>query len=209
LGTSPYHPYNLWRNPFGEITRQERAEQAVVEDDGWVEYLEKKRAVLQFIGPCGFGKTTHLLALQRAMGTIPYIYLPEDGRQPKVGHSRPMIVDEAQRLSYWQLRRVLKVGGPLVFGTHDDLSPSIRRAGLDVQTIEVAAWTTPQRIAEILNRRIESSRLSEGTIPVISVQHAAQWQSRFGVNIRAIEHFLYEEFQCSAQQRVAWPPPLS
>jgi len=207
--TSPYHRYNLRRNPFGELARQERAELAVVEiQDDWLAFLGRKRVVLQFIGPCGHGKTTHLLAIQQILfsGNAEYVYLPEDRPRPRVGSHRPMIVDEAQRLSFWQLRSVLRMGGPLVFGTHNDLSNAICRCGLEVETIDVAAGSSPERLVEILNRRIESSRLSGGTIPLISVDQALQFQNQFGANVRAIEHFLYDQFQRCALEKTVWPP---
>lgn len=207
--SSPYHRYNLRRNPFGELAQQERAELAVVEiQDDWLAFLGRKRVVLQFIGPCGHGKTTHLLAIQQVVfsGNAEYVYLPEDGPQPRVGSHRPMIVDEAQRLSFWQLRRILRMGGPLVFGTHNDLSVAIRRCGLEVETIDVAAGSSPERLVEILNRRVESSRLSGGTIPLISVDQASRLQTQFGANVRAIEHFLYEQFQRCVLEKTTWPP---
>lgn len=204
--TSPYHQYNLRRNPFGELARQERAELAVVELDGWLNFLNHDRAVLQFIGPCGYGKTTHLLAIQVALESAEYVYLPEARPRPRVGEQRPMIVDEAQRLSFLQLRKVLKIAGPLVFGTHNDLTTAIRRAKLEVKTIDVAADSSTARLEKILNRRIESSRLADGTIPRITSDHALRLQHQFGQNVRAIEHFLYDQFQRCASEKNSWPP---
>ena len=117
-----------------------------------------------------------------------------------------MIVDEAQRLSFWQLRKVLKIGGPLVFGTHNDLTKAIRRAKLEVNTIDVAADSSTERLEKILNRRIESSRLADGTIPRITSDHALRLQQQFGQNVRAIEHFLYDQFQRCAAEKTSWPP---
>lgn len=204
--TSPYHFYNLRRNPFGELSRQERSEVAVIDLDRWRELLQDERNVIQFIGPCGHGKTTHLLAIERELPDSKFVYLPEFGPLPAIDDHRPMLIDEAQRLPSRQLRRVLSVGGPLILSTHVDLTVAIRRARLEVLTIEVAAGCTPRRLADILNRRIAASRLRAGPVPYIDEQIVISLQRRFGANIRAIEHFLYEQFQNCAKEQLTWPP---
>ena len=203
---SPYHRYNLRRNPFGELTREERADLAVVDVGDWLKFLADDRSVLQFIGPCGHGKTTHLLAIERAIRKAEYVYLPEGGPNPTVSNHRPMIVDEAQRLSYWQLRRVLKRGGPLVFGTHTDHSRAIIRAGLNVCTVNVSEDSSAQQLIKILNQRVDASRHGDGLVPRITASHAIGLQNQFGANVRAIEHFLYEQLQHCISERKPWPP---
>ncbi len=81
---SPFARFHLYRNPFGELTRQERAELAVVDLQPLVQWLNaptRKGQVLQFVGPCGHGKSTHLLALgrelERTLGDCPYVYFPK------------------------------------------------------------------------------------------------------------------------------------
>ncbi|MGV3484227.1 MAG: hypothetical protein ACO1RT_07405 [Planctomycetaceae bacterium] len=206
LPQSPYHYLNLRRNPFGELTREERAELAIVDVEPWREYLSDHRAVLQFLGPCGHGKTTHLLAIERAIPGMDYVYLPEVGPRPAIPANRPMIVDESQRLSWWQLRSVLRRGGPLVFGTHTDLSKPIVRAGLQVRTVEVATQVSAARLTQILNRRIDASRVASSPIPRITESHAVRLQLAFGADVRAIEHYLYDQFQRSASEQKPWPP---
>jgi len=206
MPVSPFHLYNLIRNPFGELTREERAKLAVVELGDLVELFSQSRTVVQFIGQCGHGKTTHLLAAQLRLPQPPYVYLPESGPHPALPLQRPLIVDEAQRLSTGQLKRVLKIGGPLIFGTHDDLSDHIDRAGMKAVTIDVAGDSSSLRLQEILNGRIVSSRLGNGEVPRISLAHAAQLRHSFGCDVRAVEHYLYEQFQRFAQQGAPWPP---
>jgi hypothetical protein len=205
LSQSPYRSLNLWRNPFGELTRQERAELALVDLQPWTELLRDERKVIQFIGPCGHGKTTHLLAIQKAIAVAPYVCFPEDGPRPQVASIRPIIVDEAQRMPWWQLRSVLKRGGPLVFGTHNDLSKPVLRAGLSVHTIDLSSPVTASHLAEMLNRRIEASRLNDDTIPRITEPDAIRLQHAFGTDIRAIEHCLYDQFQRCVSEQIPWP----
>jgi hypothetical protein len=203
---SPFHFYNLRRNPFGELTRHERTELAIVEVADWLTFLKNTRAVLQLLGDCGRGKTTHALALLHAMPAAEYIYLPEEKPRPQVGLQRPMIIDESQRLTFWQLRRVLRVPGALVLCTHVDHRRAIQRAGRELHSVEIGTDTTPSKLQNILNRRLEASRLGDGTIPQITQDHATQLHSRFGSDVRAIEHHLYIEFQNTALKQQSWPP---
>jgi hypothetical protein len=203
---SPFRRYNLRRNPFGELTQQERAELAVVDPTDWLDFLQDDLAVLQFIGPCGRGKTTHLLAILRAIPRAQYVYLPEDGPQPAISRHRPLLIDESQRLSFLQLRRVFHVRGALVLGTHRDHTRAIQRAGREVVTVDVAAHHSPHRLAAILNRRLEASRVTEGEIPHVSLQHAVKLCDKFGTDIRAMEHFLYDQFQACVNEQTPWPP---
>lgn len=206
---SPFAKLNLIRNPFGELTRHERAALAVVDAREWVAALSRPNVALQFLGPCGHGKTTHLLALAQAFPAAVYVYLPPAGPQPVIPRTRPLFIDEAQRLGWWQRRRVLAAGGPLVLGTHNDLRPALERAGMQVQTVDVAEGTTPERLMEIANRRVEASRLDEGPVPRIDLPQAIELLRKYGCDIRRIEEDLYLHFQQLAEGVVPWQPVRS
>lgn len=110
---SPYATYNLRRNPFGELTRDERAELAVVDGlDEWIQALNDERTAIQFVGDCGFGKTTHLLAIEKRLPEAAYIYYPETGPRPPLPCQRPVLVDEADRMGWRQHMRLLRRGWP-------------------------------------------------------------------------------------------------
>jgi hypothetical protein len=202
---SPFHFYNLRRNPFGELERNERAELAVTVLDPWLEFLRHPSSVLQFVGDCGRGKSTHLLAIEKHLSPVSFVYIPEDGPRPKLPQTRPLIVDEAQRLSLWQRRKLGKFGGPIVIGSHIDHTREFERCKLNVQTVFVAELVTPDRIQLILNKRIESSRLNIGTIPTISGKFALRLHQQFGSDLRGMEHYLYNEFQAHTREQREWP----
>jgi hypothetical protein len=203
---SPYSRYNLRRNPFGELTREERAELAVVDAEHWLSFVNSRQAALQFVGECGHGKTTHLLALGRLLPTSVYIYLPEIGPLPPIPAHRPLLLDEAQRLDRRRCREVFRVGGPLILGTHQDLGSVLAQAGLAVTTVDVAASQTPEQLMLLLNRRIESSRIRrEAAVPRIGRQDALTLLRLFGADIRRIEQHLYDQFQRAVQKGVPWP----
>ena len=207
---SPYSVYNLRRNPFGELTRAERAEAAVIEDlDRWVQALRDPRTAIQFVGNCGFGKTTHLLALEQRLGSSRFVYYPESGPRPALPQERPVLVDEADRMGWRQHVRLLRGGGPIVIGTHVDYSWRLRLAGYQVLSVNLERPMEPRMVARILNRRIESSRLVEGEpVPQVELAFAELLLRRFNSNLRSIEHYLYERFQLSISEQTPWPPAV-
>jgi hypothetical protein len=207
---SPYQAWNLWRNPFGELTRAERADLAVLEGlPAWLDQLQHPRTAIQFLGPCGHGKTTHLLALHRALENATYIYYPESGRRPPLPRARPLLIDEAQRMGRCNLLRMLWGPGPLVIGTHRDLRSWLRRAGFETVSVDMGAPLPTTALLEILNRRIAASSLSEGE-PELKIDRslAESLLRKFGSNVRAIEGFLYEHLQATLTGRASWPPAI-
>ncbi len=202
---SPYLRWNLLRNPFGELTRHERAELAVVDVAMHLAELQDGRTALQFLGDQGRGKTTHLLALRGSLPGAEYVYLPEDGPQPKIPGARPLLLDEAQRLSRWQRRRVFAVQGLLVIGSHEDHRLELERAGYRVVTHHVADVASPERLQAMLNRRIEAARADVGSLPLVSEAFAAELHARFGPDIRGVEQFLYYLFQSRMHEDALWP----
>lgn len=150
----------------------ERAELAVVDTDKYLAWLEQSpRAVLQVIGPCGHGKSTHLRGLQYAWAArhapaeLPaFVYFPEEGNQPALPRSRPLFIDEAQRMGWWRRRQMLSGTGPLVIGTHRDLSRALIAAGFQLMTIDLDQPMPTERLQQLLNRRIAASRLASSTL---------------------------------------------
>ena len=207
---SPFTRWNLRRNPFGELSREERAELAVVDDlSTWLLMLSKPISAVQFVGDCGFGKTTHLLAIHRELPASVYVYYPETGRRPPLPRGRPVIVDEAQRMGQRQERSLLRSTGPIVLGTHVDMSTRLHHFGFEVTTVNVESPKTPTTLARILNRRIEASQFeASASLPFIDASFAELLLDRFGSNVRRIEHFLYDCFQQSVSENAPWPPQL-
>lgn len=207
---SPYSTYNLRRNPFGELTREERAELAVIDGlEEWILALDNQRTAIQFVGDCGFGKTTHLLAIEKRLSNAVYVHYPETGPRPALPCVRPVLVDEADRMGWREHIRLLRGSGPIVIGTHVDYSWRLRLAGFQVLTVNLEIAKQPSLLAKMLNRRIEASRLLEALpIPQIDEQFAAQLLLRFDSNVRRIEHYLYERFQLSISEQTPWPPAI-
>lgn len=206
--TSPYHSWNLRRNPFGELTRGERAELAVVDElESWLEFLRHPRRALQFVGDCGHGKTTHLLALHRVLVGATYIYYPETGRRPPLPPQRPVLIDEAQRMGCWNQRRLFRGTGPIAIATHVDLSRKLRSAGFETRVIDMHRPLAAETLAKILNRRIEASQLdAHRRLLTIDLPLAESLVGKFRSDIRAVEAFLYDRLQSTISGDAPWPP---
>lgn len=195
----PWGWCHLYRNPFGELTRSERAELAVVDADDWCDWLAGSRRALQFIGPSGNGKTTRLLALTLRFPRASYTYIPECEPCPALPSGYPLLVDEAQRLPRDARLALAQSGLPLVLGTHRNLARPLQRLGYAVLTVRIGKQNSPELLREIANRRIFSSRLSPSInnlrIPSLSLSDACKLTRRFGSNFRKAESYLYDQFQ--------------
>jgi len=195
----PFAHLNLRRNPFGELPLETRPALAVLDPEPLLAHLAPERAVLQFLGDKGRGKTTHLLAL-RAVRPAPYLHLPEDGPLPPVPTELPLLyLDESQRLT-WRLRRKLFRGpGRLVLGTHEDHTRALRRAGRPVTTVEAGAGLDLPRLEQIVRKRIEAARRDAGPLPWVPEEGLRWLLARFGDDVRGMEHHLYRRFQVLAE----------
>jgi hypothetical protein len=191
----PWARCNLCRNPFGELTPEERAEVAVVDVNLIAQRVETMRSAVQLIGDCGRGKTTRMLALRKRSPAASYVYLPEDGPCPAIPEGNPILIDEAQRLPRVAMRRIFATGVPLVLATHRDLGRQLRRYKYIVHTEWIGKGNTPELVHQLLNRRIEAARLQKGPLPILSLDQSRWLVGRFGSDIRGIENYLYERVQ--------------
>jgi hypothetical protein len=203
---SPFAKHSLFRNPFGELTSSERAELAVLDIEPFLDFLSSPKSVLQFVGDCGRGKSTHLLALQRCLENAPYIYIPEQKPAPKLPSIRPLLVDESQRLPNRTLVELARSGGPLVLGTHSDHTSILSRYGLQVRTVQVSKDLNAETLRAIFVARIEASRSTSGRLPIFPLSLANRMLTQFGSDIRAMEYYLYDRFQANVIEHQPWPP---
>lgn len=192
--TLPFAHLNLRRNPFGEFSADENAALAEVDVDPFVAFLSQADAAVQFVGEKGYGKTTHLLALRARFAGAGYVHIAE-GEWGTIPTGSPLLIDEAQRLTRWQQFRVFRRHVPLVLGTHVDFAEPLRRAGRRVMTVPVEGRMNPERLARILNARIDWVRRREGPLPHVRVETASRLLERYGPDVRRVLHELYLLFQ--------------
>lgn len=211
---------NLKTNPFGELTRQERSDLAVVSVQPMIDVLcapaesdrdqaghpvsdataleatLRPRRAYQLIGRCGRGKSSHLLAMWGHFPSAAYVYLPQWQPCPVIPEAPLLIIDEAQRLPFKVRRKLFRSGIPLLLATHRNLTPWLRYYGYRSVTQRIGTSVSVEKIQEIFNRRIEASRrLADQPVPRLSARDAEMLIQRFGTNIRSMENYLYEIVQ--------------
>jgi hypothetical protein len=210
----PFSRWNLRYNPFGELAPSERAAVAVFDAQPIAQRLAQGQTAIQFIGPCGRGKTTRLLALQRHLaipGSATICLPPLSWAIPRWWHKMlrirgaPIIIDEAQRMPAPIRRSIFRRRVPLVLGTHRDLTAPLRRAGYRVFTYRVGPQNDASHVAKVVNARLCAARLSAAEVPQLSIRDAQWLVTRFGDDLRGIESFLYHQVQqqvgCNGQMR--------
>jgi hypothetical protein len=198
---------NLFRNPFGELTREERCDLAVVDLAPILNRIAAPHArpprprfrpytAYQLVGDVGRGKTTRMLAIARQFPSASYVYLPEDEPCPSIPCGTPLMIDEAQRLPRKVRRTIFGSGETLILATHRDLTGPLRRSGYEVTTERIGQELSAELLTEMLNRRINASRRDlRQPAPLLQVTEAEELIRRYGTNIRSIESYLYEVVQ--------------
>jgi hypothetical protein len=210
----PFSSWNLRYNPFGELTPAERAEVAVFDAGPIAHQLAQGQSAVQFIGPCGRGKTTRLLAVQRhlAIPDSAIIYLPPLSwavprwwRKTLQVAGSLIVIDEAQRMPPPVRHAIFRRRVPLVLSTHRDLTGPLRRAGYRVFTYIVGPQNDARHVAAVANARLCAARLTKADVPQLSIEDAQRLVARFGDDLREIESFLYHQVQqqvgCNGQMR--------
>jgi energy-coupling factor transporter ATP-binding protein EcfA2 len=186
MGAQAFAALNLWRNPFGEPMRSERAALAELELE-----LPAPGEVLQIIGDSGHGKSTHLLTLAARLYDAEYEYVPNGANDfhAVVPRRHPLCLDEAQRVKPRRLRALLEIDRTLVFGTHADLSGLSARP---MRTVRLDQPVTPSKLERIVDRRLAWARREAGPVPRPAPSTLEGLIAAHRGDIRAIEAALYE-----------------
>ena len=186
--TLPFAHLNLKFNPFGEATREDRAEMAVADVDRFVELLQRGGAV-EFVGGHGRGKSTQLLALHRRFPEAHYLKLQ------RIEAPRPaglLFVDEVELVR--DRDRLFRRCRSIALGAHRSHADELRRRYREVETVIVAGLTVGH-LRAIVDRRIEWARRGPGPVPRVPDRALAALIARFDDDVRSIESILYSSFQ--------------
>lgn len=199
-----FRPLGYRRNPFGALTDSEWAAIAVVPEVVATAVADDDVHV-QLIGPAGSGKTTILRRLSRQLQQpdrhVVYEYLP-DGQRHFLTPLQPLdvfLLDEAQRLSWWQRRRWLnwvQYGNRrTIFSSHQDLGAHFARRALPLVTFRVDRLVTAESVRVMLMRRLAHFALEESERITLSEDAVHFLYQTFGAELREMAYFLYEVWQ--------------
>ncbi len=193
--TLAFEQLNLRWNPFSEPELEDIPRLAVVDVEPLVERLRRPGFAVQYLGEAGRGKSTHLMALHQHFPDMPYLRFPEGMKKPPPIPDAPILfLDETQRLPARLRRQVFARKVSYAIGTHEDHSAELRRAGIDTVSIRIEGLT-PERLGQIVERRIEWARRGPGPLPSVSPGMLAQLIADHGDDLAAILAHLYDEFQ--------------
>lgn len=193
----PFAHLNLRLNPFGAVTPVESAKLAIVNIDlqQFISRLQKPGFAIQFMGPSGRGKTTHLFVLYNHFSSYPYTYIPPDAPIPEIPDTPVQFIDEMQRIGRKRRKAILGRQASFVIGSHKSHRQEFIRAGLDYEVVRLQGLSV-ERLVTIIERRIEWARRDPDLpIPFVSMASAANLIATFGDDLWAIENYLYDVFQ--------------
>ncbi len=189
----PFAHLNLRFNPFGELTREQRAVTAIVELDDIPEHFSKSRIAIQFIGEHGRGKSTHLIALHKRLKHSPYTQI-HIGDKPTFSNDDIQFIDSIEMLPAARRKKIYRSTNILAITTHNDLTNELQAAGFEVISKRITV-DNEQHIKKIFDKRIELARRNTGSLPDIDINTVRTLITNFNDDIRAMEHHLYEVFQ--------------
>lgn len=202
-------------NPYRTLTDEEW-ETVFVPPPGLEALLEHHGAHLQILGEAGRGKSTALRGLTaqfRDAGLrAAYEYLPEGQRAFRTDPQAldVFLLDEVQRLTYWQRRRLLTAaarGVRLILGSHEDLTTLFRRCGLALCTISLDTGAEEHARA-VLRHRLEFFELEGAARAELTEEGLAWLWRRYGTDYRSVETLLYHLFEDLTEPRPITPPEL-
>ncbi|MFM7057386.1 MAG: hypothetical protein ACKO2P_10750 [Planctomycetota bacterium] len=198
-----YAHLNLRRNPFGALTTADAQAVAEVNLTEAIDFLRQPPAsgrhsrppVLQLMGRQGSGKTTHLLALLAAFPGAVYSPIPI-GQSPRIRtDGDPILVDDAQWLTWALRRRLFRSHRRLVLGTHRDYATELRHCHRPLLTLSSETTRDPETLCRRLNARIEAARRGPGAVPIVSLHTATQAWNHHGADLRSVMERLFHIFQ--------------
>jgi len=156
--------------------------------------LERPGTAVQLVGKCGRGKTTHLLALKRALPDAVYTRLRQGDPPPTLQPVSVLLLDEADAVWTWHRARLLRGARSVALAVHASHAVQLTALGFAVHTVQVGS-SDPDRLAAIVYRRVEAARLSDGPVPSVPPSSLNALIRRHGDDVRAIEDELYSAFQ--------------
>ncbi len=195
-----FQQLNLRWNPFGQPEPEDIPRLAVVDVEPLVPRLKLPGFAVQYLGEAGRGKSTHLAALHAYFPDMPYLRFPENTKIPPIPEAPVLFLDETQRLPAHLRQRLFTRRASFALGTHQDHAEELERAGVQTVTIRLQGLA-PERLAQIVARRIEWARRGPGLVPRVPAAVLVRLIEQYGDDLASILDRLYVEFQELEEQK--------
>lgn len=203
-GVSPLWAAGFVGNPFRTLTDEEWEVGALLSAPIAAAFYHRPVMHLQIMGAAGAGKSSALRAIRREarqgqMHAV-YEYIPDgaDRFRAQVAPNTLFCLDEAQRLNSSERYRLMTMAQHanirLCLGTHEDMAPLLRAAGLATQTVLIED-RTPDDYAAIWTKRLARFARQGAAYAVLDSAAIHHLQTRFRDDLRSAERFLYRYFQ--------------
>lgn len=204
MSALPFESINLRWNPFGELTRAERAELAVFDAAPLVDHLNRAGRAIQLLGACGRGKSSYLLGLSARVEGGRYVRMdsPRENSWRTNPALRPiqsirvLLMDEVDAVSRRTRKAWARRSSCVAWAAHQDRERELRSLGFDVLTVRVDTMIDSELLARVFARRIEFARRSPRlAVPRVSERSIERLRREHNTDVRAMERALYESFQ--------------
>ena len=130
---------------------------------------------------------------------IIYEYLPE-GQHRFLTDTRNLsvfLLDEAQRLNWWQRRKLIKAAShlQLILSSHEDLTPLFMKKGLCLTSVDLTGEIDVGWITAVLHKRLSYFAIPHQPHATLTPAAISYLAETFSQNLRQMEYFLYEVWQ--------------
>lgn len=198
-----YQRLGLRTNPFRTLPPDELAAHAIVDPSIPERAAALARGLLQFLGPDGTGKTTHLYVLERHLlqlgRRVRRIRLQFDACSLPDIDADVAVIDCLQRLNLHGRSRLKAYADkhPVIAATHQSFSEWCGRNRLPCETVVLGARDEAW-VQEFFRRRLATAATEPWTL-----QAAGALVDRTGGNPLLIERSLYLTFEKLAKDRMS------
>jgi len=130
---------------------------------------------------------------------IVYEYLPE-GQRHFVTDTNKLdlfLLDEAQRLNWWQRRKLMKAASHLrlIISSHEDLTPLFAKKDMNLTSVDLSGEMDEGWITAVIHKRLSYFAIPNQPHATLTPTAITYLVETFGQNLRQMEYFLYEVWQ--------------
>lgn len=204
----PFAHLNLTRNPFGQLSEEERNRIFVADVEPYRTFIETPGHALEFVAPAGRGKTSHLRALYDQFPDASFVRVENDDQEVLDVDSSVLFVDEFHFLHEKKRNQLYSQVRNLVIAAHVSFVDEMKSHGFDVRSIRLNGYA-PETLRRMFERRIQYCRRTDDPVPRLSNDVIQSLIDRYADNVRAMEHHLYNVFQEMKEVRDIMPPDLN